>query len=312
MTRRDAIRAAGVAGIAASGIFPAATAEAAVGPEDAWKVLDGTTGKEVRWRDLPGRLSEAHAIFLGEFHDDPETHLVEAALLEAVHKKVGDQLTLAMEMFERDGQAALTDYLTGKIDEAALGKAVRLWPNYPTDYRPMIEYAKTKRVPVLASNAPQRIVRKVGQEGIKTLEGLTPEDKLHVAAYVNAPAGDVYATRFTAVMSGNHGPNSNKMDPAMIRRFYEAQCVRDDTMAETVVRALEAGRTVLHVNGSFHSDAGLGTAGRVLWRRPLGTRLSIVKIVPFKDKVEWEPLRGEADYLVFVPDRRPAAKDASK
>jgi uncharacterized iron-regulated protein len=60
---------------------------------------------------------------------------------------------------------------------------------------------------------------------------------------------------------------------------------------------------VLHVNGSFHSDAGLGTAARVLWRCPLEARVAVVKIVPYKDKKEWEPLRGEADYLVFVPDR---------
>src|SRR4029078_1130246 len=128
-----------------------------------WRVLEGATGKEVRWRDLPGRLADANAIFLGEQHDDPETHKAEVALLEAVHKKVSDRLTLAMEMFERDGQAALSDYLAGKTDEPARGKAVKLWPNYPADYRPLIEYAKAKRVPVLASNAPTRFVRKVGQ-----------------------------------------------------------------------------------------------------------------------------------------------------
>jgi uncharacterized iron-regulated protein len=294
---------------ASAGAVGLVLTEADAAPNEGWSAYEVATGREVRWRDLPGRLAAADAVFLGEQHDDPETHRAEAALLEAVHKKVGDRLTLAMEMFERDGQAALNDYLAGKTDEAALGKSVRLWPNYATDYRPMVEYAKAKRVPVLASNAPQRIVRSVGKDGLaKVLTSLPPEDKPLVAAYVNAPEGDAYATRFAGIIGEGHG-DGKEMDAAMVRRFYEAQCVRDDTMAETVARALNDGHTVLHVNGSFHSDAGLGAAARVHWRRPLGTRLAIVKIVPYKDKPDLKPLQGEADYLVFVPDKRPAKQE---
>jgi uncharacterized iron-regulated protein len=302
MTRRSVLMAA------SAGAVGLVLSEAEAAPNEGWIAYEAASGREVRWRDLPGRLASANAIFLGEEHNDPETHRAEAALLEAVHKKCGDRLTLAMEMFERDGQAALNDYLAGKTDEMALGKSVRLWPNYPTDYRPMVEYAKANRIPVLASNAPQRIVRQVGQEGLTTvLASLTPEDKPLVAAYVSAPDGDAYATRFSAVIGEGHG-DGKEMDTAMVRRFYEAQCLRDDTMAESVTRALNDGRTVLHVNGSFHSDAGLGTAARVLWRRPLATRLAIVKIVAYKEKPDPKLLQSEADYLLFVPDKRPPEK----
>lgn len=277
---------------------------AAVEPNRDWVVRDGRVGREVRWRDLPGKLATANAVFLGEQHDDPETHLVEAALLEAMHEKVNSRLTLAMEMLERDGQSTLDDYLAGKIDEATFTKTTRLWKTYPTDYRPMVEYAKAKKIPVLASNAPQPIVRKVGKEGLSAaMASLTPEEKAQIAATLTIPEGDVYATRFTAIMGQGHG-DGKAMPPETIQRFYQAQCVRDDTMAETVAGAVRNGRTVLHVNGSFHSDAGLGTAARVLWRCPLEARIAVVKIVPYKEKIDWEPLRGEADYLVFVPDRR--------
>jgi uncharacterized iron-regulated protein len=305
VTRRSVLMAASAGAVGM--VLP--DAEAA--PDKGWTAYDVATSREIRWRDLPGRLAAADAIFLGEQHDDSETHRAETALLEAIHKKVGDRLTLAMEMFERDGQAALNDYLAGKADEAALGKAVRLWPNYATDYRPMVEYAKANRIPVLASNAPQRIARKVGQEGLATvLASLPHEDKSLVAAYVNAPEGDSYAGRFSDVIGEGHSSGKG-MDAAMVRRFYEAQCLRDDTMAETVARALNDGRTVLHVNGSFHSDAGLGAAARVLWRRPLGTRLAIVKIVAYKDKPDPKPLQGEADYLVFVPDKPVTGKSSA-
>jgi len=72
------------------------------------------------------------------------------------------------------------------------------------------------------------------------------------------------------------------MDAAMVRRFFDAQCVRDATMAESIARALDAGRFVLHINGGFHSDAGLGTVQRLLWLRPLGTRVAVVKVIPHR------------------------------
>jgi len=274
-------------------------------PSSEWKVIDTRAGKEIRWRDLPGRLKNANAIFVGEQHDDPETHKAEAILLADMHQKVGDKLTLAMEMFERDGQSRLNDYLSGKIDEPDFVKSVRVWPNYATDYRPMIEFAKANKIPVLASNAPQKIVRKVGQGGLTaSLASLSSEEKTQVASFILAPESDEYSKRFGGIISAGHG-DGEQMEPTMIRRFYEAQRLRDDTMGETVARALRDGRTVFHVNGSFHSDAALGTASSVLWREPLLTRLAIVKIVPYKDKIDWAPLRQEADYLIFVPDRRP-------
>lgn len=315
MTRRGAIQAmAGMAAASAAGITESSAEAATIAADsDRWRIVEARAGKGIRWRDLPGRLTAngVNAVFVGEQHDDPQTHRAEAALLEAVHRKVGDRLTLAMEMLERDQQAAVNDYLSGRTDEAAFTGAAKMWSNYATDYRPMVEYAKAKRIPVLASNAPQRIVRTVGREGLGALEKLTPPDRALVAEYVTAPTSDAYWKRFAEVMSGGHGSgdSSQKMDPAMVRRFYEAQALRDDTMAETVARAIGEGRVVYHVNGSFHSDAGLGTAARVLWRRPLDVRLAIVKIVPVKGdvaKADAGKYRDEADYLIFVPDERPA------
>jgi uncharacterized iron-regulated protein len=277
-------------------------------PEDAWRVVDTRTNRTLRWRDLVGRLSTHHAVFVGEFHDDPQTHLAELLLLQGIHGKVGSRLTLAMEMFERDQQAPLDDYLAGRITEETLGKAIKLWGNYATDYRPMVEFAKEKRIPVVGSNAPQKYVRLVGREGVGKLATLPDAEKPHIAAYVNAPEGDEYARRFTQTMTGSGGMGAHgAMTPEMLRRIYEAQCLRDDTMGETCARLVQANRIVLHLNGCFHSDAGLGTAARFRWRVPLGTTLAVVKVLPVKDpvgKVPLDPYRAEADYLILVPDYR--------
>jgi uncharacterized iron-regulated protein len=305
MTRREILAVAGmtsITGMVGGGASGVANA-AAPAPPDGWKVFDGQTVQEMSWESLPGKLATADVIFLGELHDDPETHRAEALLLEAVYGLVGKKLTLAMEMFERDQQVPLDNYLAGKITDAELSKAVKLWRNYETDYRPMVDFAKAKQIPVVGSNAPLRLVRLVSGKGLSAFKDLPDADKPLVAQYINAPTGDRYESRFSAVMGHGHG--DSPMEPAMIRRFYEAQCVRDDTMAESIVRVLESGNKVLHVNGSFHSDGGMGTAGRVLWRRPLHTALAIVKIVPYKGTPEPIPYRGEGHYLLFVPDKRP-------
>lgn len=271
-----------------------------------WRVVEAATGKGLRWRDLSGRLAAASAIFVGEQHDDPQTHLLEARLFRDLHQKIGPRLALAMEMIERDGQSGLDAYLAGKIDEAQFAKTVTLWKTYPTDYRAMVEYAKANKLAVFGSNAPNKYVRVVGQKGLAGLEALTPNEKPLVAASVTAPLGDVYQQKFYATMKDMGGSHGGAMDEAMLRRIYEAQCLRDDTMAETIVGALGRGHVVYHVNGSFHSDGGLGTAARTVFKRPLGTRLAVVKAIAVPDvrSADPRPLKAEADYLVFVPETK--------
>jgi uncharacterized iron-regulated protein len=281
-------------------------------PDSRWRFWNTKNRQNGTWPEMINRLSLADVVFAGEFHDDPQTHKAERLLLESLHTLWRDKLSLAMEMFGRDGQTGLNDYLAGKIDEEGFRKAVRLWPNYASDYRPMIEFARDKKIPVHGSNAPGPIVKRVGKEGLaKVTDSLTATERPWIAATVSTPRGDVYDKRFAAVMGGGHGGAGRGMAPDMVRRFYEAQCVRDDTMAETVTRLLESGRKVLHINGSFHSDAGLGTAQRVLWRRPLQTQLAVVKIVPVKGdtfKADVTAYQDEAHFVVFVPDERPASE----
>lgn len=271
-----------------------------------WRIHDMRAANHtIGYEEFLRRLAASDAVFVGEEHDDPETHRAELWLLQNLHERWGRKLTLALEMFERDSQAALDDYLAGRRTEAQLGKAVLLWSNYKTDYRPLTEYARARRVPVVGSNVPRGIARDASQNGAAAALAKLPEkDKLLAAAFTNAPE-DAYFSRFKAIIGEGHG--GPVLDAVGVRRFYEAQCLKDDTMAESVVRVLETGRRVLHINGTFHSDAGLGIPARVLWRRPVaGPRLVLVKIVPVKEKAKADAgkYEAEADFLLFVPDRR--------
>jgi uncharacterized iron-regulated protein len=89
-----------------------------------------------------------------------------------------------------------------------------------------------------------------------------------------------------------------------LERFYVSQCLKDETMAESIAAALErAGRgAVVHVNGAFHSDFGQGTAERVR-RRLDGRRVALVSILPVKELDEVVPNAEDlrrADYLVYT------------
>ena len=196
-------------------------------------VWDTRTGKTISAHALVDQLARADVVFIGEQHDDLATHALELRILRELHAQAGARLTLAMEMWERDVQPALDDYLSGRQDEAAFLKVSRPWSNYLTDYRPLVEYAKTHHIPVVASNAPQSIVSKVGREGLDALQDATPGQ---VAALIQAPH-DAYWERFRQVMAAMGGAHGGRaMDDATVARFYQAQVVRDETMAESVVQ----------------------------------------------------------------------------
>jgi len=264
-------------------------------------ITDNRTGKTISPTALLDRLAQADVVFVGEQHTDPATHALELALLEGLHQRAGQRLTLGMEMWERDAQPALDAYLHGQTNEAAFLKTARPWSNYRTDYRPLVEYAKSNGIPILASNVPQPIASAVGKRGLAALQDAPPGQ---IAALVQAPHDGAWL-RFQAVMEamgGAHGGTA--MDAATIGRFYEAQVVRDETMAESITRRLEVapGGLVLHLNGQFHSDYGDGIPRRVLWRRPL-TKIVIISVIPVADPKKAAPPADKdlADYVVVVP-----------
>jgi uncharacterized iron-regulated protein len=102
----------------------------------------------------------------------------------------------------------------------------------------------------------------------------------------------------------------------MTDRFYEAQCVKDETMAESIVAAMAAageGALVLHVDGAFHSDYGLGTAARVVRRRP-GIRTAVISAVPVDSlaTANAASFAARGDYVILTrkppaPAKAPAA-----
>lgn len=270
------------------------------------RVFDTKANAWVDFEVMAAALAAADAVFVGEQHDDPNTHHLELALLEALARRRAD-IAVSLEMFERDTQAALDAYLAGTLDEAAFLNDSRPWPRYATDYRPLVELARAKGWPVVAANVPRPLASGIAKGGLPTLETLAPAQKPWIAAEMQCPK-DAYFDRFSATMGGHptgDGPDAVAKQAAMIERYYYSQCLKDEVMGESVARvALGPGEgpLVVHYNGAFHSDFGLGAAERAARRMP-GSRVAVISMLPVASLdgiTPGEEDRKRADYLVFT------------
>jgi uncharacterized iron-regulated protein len=250
-------------------------------------------------------VAHADVVLVGEQHDDPNTHRLEVAMLEGFARR-HLAVTVSLEMFERDVQSPLDTYLSGGIGEDEFVKSARAWPRYATDYRALVELAKAQRWPVLAANVPRRIASDVAKGGRPAVDALTSADRVFAARDLQCPH-DGYYDRFAGQMGAHGNPDDA---PATARdatdRYYWAQCVKDETMAESIVAAFanQNGRAgvVIHFTGAFHSDFGTGTAERI--RRRLGARrLALVSMLPVANLDTLAPGGDDlkrADYLVYT------------
>lgn len=262
------------------------------------RVFDTAAGQFTDFEAMAADLVKADVVFVGEQHDDPNTHRLERMVLEALAARKA-RVVLSLEMFERDTQKALDEFQAGYLSEAGFLRVSRPWPRYGTDYKPLVDFAVERQWPVVAANIPRPLASEIAKTGISVLAGKSATEKAWFAAEHQCPVGeDEYYVRFKAVM-GSH--------PTMdaLQRYYDSQCLKDETMAESIARAWTAGTVVVHYNGAFHSDFGLGTASRTQRRLP-NAKVVVVTMLPLKDLAELTSVvpAGEdlkrARYLVYT------------
>jgi uncharacterized iron-regulated protein len=274
------------------------------GPE-VWaphRVYDAHHKEFSDFETLATAAAHADVVFLGEHHDDAGTHRMELALLQAVARRRAN-VVLALEMFERDVQPILDQYLAGAITEEAFLKASRPWPNYNSDYRPLVEFARVHHWPVIAGNVPRKMAAAVATGGLDAVSHLVDSTRPFAAADFGCATNDDYFKRFGQAMA-EHPMGAGA---PTVENMYQAQCVKDETMAESIARARgDAGAPlVIQYNGDFHSDFGEGVAERTRRRLP-NAKIVIISAIPVTslDSIEAKPMRKRGDWLLFVLEPR--------
>ncbi len=218
--------------------------------------------------DMVTKLTGYDAVFLGEFHDSQPVHDTELAVLQRLYAVHGKKLVLSMEMFERDVQPVVDAYLAGKISEEEFLAKSRPWPQYQQAYKPLIEFAKAHHIPVLAGNIPRRLAAMYAKAG--TLDAIPAADKQYLPR-IHKAGSDAYRTRFAAAMAAMTGKNGGMVvPPERVQPMFMAQCLKDDTMAESIFEYMAAhpGVVVYHVQGEFHGENRLGVVEKLQWLNP--------------------------------------------
>jgi uncharacterized iron-regulated protein len=267
-------------------------------------------GKEPRsFESMMEELAKADVVFVGEEHDHARGHELELQILQGMQSRV-PSLALSLEMFERDVQLVLDEYLSGQITEQHFLLASRPWPNYKTDYRPLVEFCKEKNLPVIAANAPRRYVNIVSRRGQAALRDLSRTARSFLAPLpyaMDIPTG--YDEMLTKLFEGQHNPGGQGQPPPSMAmpstaNMKEAQGLWDATMADSILRFLKAhrGARVVQINGAGHSDSGWGIVDR-LRRKASRLKVAIVSIKPdpaFPNLPD-DKYDGVADFLILTP-----------
>lgn len=255
-----------------------------------FRIIHTRTGKELTLSQLADELALRDIVYFGELHDNFAGHQVYAQLAKLLAERRTD-FVISMEMFERDSQGVMNDYLHGQMDEAAFLKHSRPWKDYARNYRPLVELCREKKKDVIAGNLPRPVAGKVASK-----EGSTSS---FLPRMTTAPI-DRYWELFAETMKGHPGAEG------AVERMYRAQCTKDDAMAEGIADYLNSHPHrkpfVIHCNGNFHSDYGLGTAARESQRVPLA-QAGIISMIAVADVAKADVTNdlSKAHYLLIVP-----------
>ncbi|MEW6666060.1 MAG: ChaN family lipoprotein [Thermodesulfobacteriota bacterium] len=266
--------------------IPLATLPGAPGHFGIGQILDLEAGARISFDDLIDRLSSRDLIFVGEVHDNPEHHLVQVQILQALAGL--PPVAMAMEFFQRPAQEILDRYVRGEMKESEFLEAVDWKETWGYDfhlYRPLLQIAREKGIRVLAINAPSSIVRKVARGGLR---GLTEEERNLVPSDIDLGNQEHREYLFKAYAE-HASPDLKRFED-----FYEAQCVWDETMAESLAAHLrdKGGRLVVFA-GNGHIIHKFGVPDRTMRRFPVST--ATVLPYPLEGGVALE--RGMADFV---------------
>ncbi|MEZ4458205.1 MAG: ChaN family lipoprotein [bacterium] len=235
-------------------------------------VYDVGTGSRLTQEQFRARIVAADYVLVGESHDSAEDHALQLEVFRtmASHRRVA----LGMEMFQRPYQAALDAYVAGELDEAQM-LAQTEWESrwgFATElYRPLWQFARETSSPILALNVRRELTKRVSAVGIA---GLSDDERVDVVE-IDLSRED-YRSWLKDVFSG-HGM---QMDDAKFQRFYEAQLLWDETMADTAVafrKSQPEEVAVLVVVGRGHVEHGWGIPSRIQRRDPSASVLVLVR-----------------------------------
>lgn len=203
-------------------------------------------GKDIKYEKMLKETAEADIVLFGESHDNPISHWLQLELTKDLFDLKKDNLVLGAEMFESDNQVILDEYLDSLISTTSFESNARLWTNYKSDYKPLVEFAKKNKLKFVASNVPRRYASLVNSKGFEGLDELSDEAKAFLPPLPIKYDAELNCYKSMMEMEGMGGhvtPN-----------FPKAQAIKDATMAHFILKNWYMGKLLIHYHGSYHSE----------------------------------------------------------
>lgn len=249
-------------------------------------------GKEVSFEKMTKELKQSDVVLFGELHNNAIAHYFQVKVAKALYENKDKKLVIGAEMFERDQAEILQNYVKGNLDEKEFEKQMRLWNNYKTDYKPLLNFAKEHKINYVATNVPRRYASLLYKKGVEALDTLSVEEKSWIAPLPfpydkNLPC---YVKMMDMFKDSDHA-NEN---------FPKSQAIKDATMAYFLLQNTLPNSLFLHLNGSYHSDNHEGIAWYInqYQKDILVKTITVVEQASVKN-VEKEHL-GKADFIIVV------------
>lgn len=253
-------------------------------------VLYNAKGKKVSYKKMIHKLVQNDIVMIGEFHNNPISHWMELEITKDC--KQSRNLVLGAEMFEQDNQPALDLYLQGKLSVKGLDSMARLWKNYPTDYAPLVNFAKKNNIVFAATNIPRKYAAMVSKAGFAVLDTLAAKEKAWIAPLPISYDADLPGYKNMMTMMAGHGTAN----------MPKAQASKDATMAYFILKYFVPGSLFIHYNGSYHSENHDGIVWYLQNSRP-GLKIVTVTTVSQKDiKQLLAENKQKADFIICVDE----------
>lgn len=263
------------------------------GDKPAYRIFDND-GKKVKYKKMLETVKDADVVFFGELHNNPVVHWLQYELTIDMYNEKDGNIILGAEMFETDNQLILNEYLKGNISKKSFEKEARLWPNYKTDYKPLVEFARDSNLVFVATNIPRRYASTTYKKGFEGLDELSAEAKSYIAPLPIEydPELKGYSDMVKQMEDMGHAnPNLPK-----------AQAVKDATMGYSIAEYAGNGKTFIHYNGAYHSNNYEG----ILWYLNRYKRNLKIVTITSVEQADVDTLSGDninlANFIIVVDE----------
>lgn len=269
--------------------------------------------KTTTYAKLVRQAASADVVLFGELHNNPICHWLELQLAKDLAAQKPGALVLGAEMFESDNQLALNDYVQGRTTANEFATQARLWPNFDTDYKPIVELARREKIPFVATNVPRRYASLVARRGLAALDTLSAEAKRQMAplpltvdltlpgykAMQDMMGGSAHGG--TEHSSGSSQANPHTGNGDATANFARAQAIKDATMAYFILQSRKPGQTLLHLNGDYHSRNFEGIVWYLRQQQPELKILTISSVELTDPDKPTADSRNLADFVLAIP-----------